>query len=81
LLQCCVLIDRIKTYAKSFITFFMYAVIGSQVDKSDVEISSKVLETNFSPASQVSHTRLLDMRFSPLSISVCLNLFLICQED
>jgi len=46
----------------------MYAVIGSQVDKSDVEIASKVLETNFSPASQVSHTRLLDLlSFSPLS--------------
>ncbi|BAT88014.1 hypothetical protein VIGAN_05144500 [Vigna angularis var. angularis] len=29
------------------------SVIGSQVDKSDVEIASKVLETNFSPASQL----------------------------
>ncbi|KAG5056145.1 hypothetical protein JHK85_008655 [Glycine max] len=29
------------------------SVIGSQVDKSDVEIASKVLETHFSPASEL----------------------------
>jgi len=55
----------------------MYAVIGSQVDKSDVEIASKVLETNFSAASQVSLYMAFGYEFFTI-ISVCINNFLVC---